>query len=126
MQPNRELLKDKLEAYEDKVKSLDSYLTELRTMCTKHDTPNEACASEWGEATHNLFYYKGEVARIKQELGTKSRLASMIPGIGTAVGARTLLPETRNQGIGVVVLSSISFVVGAILGSVLTSAKSKD
>lgn len=121
MQTHREILEAQLESLEEKCKRLGSYLTELKTTCEKHETPEDACFSERSQATHNLAYYKGAMERIKQELGkaTGSR-STVLPAAGT------LLPQTRNQGIGAVLLSSISFVAGAILGSTLKSGKSKE
>jgi hypothetical protein len=121
MQTHREILEAQLESYEEKCKSLGSYLTELKATCEKHGTPEDACVSDRSHAAHNAAYYQGEMERIKQELGKGQGLGStVLPAAGT------LLPQTRNQGIGAVLLSSISFVAGALLGSTLKSGKSKE
>lgn len=123
MHTNRELLEAQLKDLEDKRKGLHSYLSELKTMCDKHNTPEHVCGSDWTSATHNLGYYESEIARMKQELAKDTATGSIskvIPGAGT------LLPQNRNQGIGTVLLTSISFVAGALLGSALKSGKSKE
>lgn len=120
MHTNRELLEAQLEDIKDKRKGLRSYLDELKAMCDKHNTPENICASDWTSATHNLGYYESEIARIRQELAKNAETGSIskvVPGIGT------LLPQTRNQGMGAVLLSSISFVAGALFGSALKSGK---
>lgn len=115
MKTNREILEGQLETYEDELKGLSSYVQELKTMSAKHSTPKEQCHSDWTKAIHNIGYYESEIARIKKEMET-------VPKVGTVAG--TLLPPTRNQGIGAAILSSISFVAGAFLGSRLKSGKS--
>jgi hypothetical protein len=118
MKTNRAILEEQLESCEDKLKGLSSYVKELKTMCAKHNTPHEQCDSDLIKAAHNIGFYEGEIARIKKELGT-------VPSGGGKVGTGpgTLLPQTRNQGIGAAVLSSVSFVLGALLGSRMKSGK---
>ncbi len=117
MHTNREILEEQLETYEDQIKGLSSYVKELKTMTAKHSTPKEQYASDLTEATHNIRYYEGEIARIKKEMGTVAKSGRP----GTVAG--TLIPQTKNQGIGAAILSSISFVAGALLGSKLKSGK---
>jgi hypothetical protein len=117
MQSNRQMLADELEAYEEKAKGLTSYVRELKTMTAKHDTPKERFESDLLKAMHNIVFYEAEIARLKNQMRTP--LQGVKPG---TVG--TLLPKTRNQGIGAVILSSISFAAGTILGSLMNSGKS--
>lgn len=119
MKTNPAILAEQLESCEDKLKGLSSYVKELKTMCAKHNTPEEQCESDLIKAAHNMGFYEGEIARIKKEMGT-------VPGGGGKVGTGpgTLLPQTRNQGIGAAILTSISFVAGALFGSHLKSGKS--
>jgi hypothetical protein len=114
MHTNHEILEKQLETYEEELRGLRSYVQELKTTCDHCGTPKEVCASDLTKATNNIAYYEGEIARIKKELGTVAKVGPL---------AGTLLPQTRNQGIGAAILSSISFVAGALLGSRLKSGK---
>jgi hypothetical protein len=111
------MLADELEAYEEKLNGLTSYVRELKTTTDKHDTPKEGFESDLLEAMHNIIYYEAEIARLKNQM--RPPLKGVNPG---TVG--TLLPKTRNQGIGAVILSSISFAAGTIVGSLMNSGKS--
>ena len=115
MHTNREILGEQLGTCEEKLKGLTSYVKELKTMTAKHNTPKEQYDADLNRATNDIEFYEGEIARIKQETGTVAKEATM---------ADSLLPKTRNQGIGAAILSSISFLAGAILGSQLKSGKS--
>ena len=123
MKTNPAILEEQLESCEDKLKGLSSYVKELKTMTAKHGTPIEHCESDLIEAAHNIGFYESEIARIKKEMGTVPKVGPA-GNVGTVGG--TLLPQTRNQGIGAALLSSISFVVGALLGSRLKSKKSSN
>ncbi len=119
MKTNRAILEEQLESCEDKLKGFGSYVEELKTVTAKHGTPKEQYESDLIEAAHNIGFYESEIARIKKEMGT-------VPSGGgkAGTGPGTLLPQTRNQGIGAAILSSISFVAGALFGSHLRSGKS--
>ncbi|MGI9067260.1 MAG: hypothetical protein ACR2HX_12775 [Pyrinomonadaceae bacterium] len=121
MKTNRAILEEQLESCEDKLKGFGSYVEELKTVTAKHGTPKDQYESDLIEAAHNIGFYESEIARIKKEMGT-------VPSGGGKVGTGpgTLLPQTMNQGIGAAILSSISFVVGALLGSRLKSKKSSN
>ena len=118
MSTNREILEDELETCQDEIKGLSSYVSELKTMTAKHNTPKEQYESDLTKALHNIKYYEAEMVGIKKETVTS------VKGGKPGTGAGTLLPKTKNQGIGAAVLSSISFVAGAFLGSRLKSGKS--
>jgi hypothetical protein len=111
----REILAEQLNTCEDKLKGLSSYVTELTAMCTKHSTPNKQYDSDLTEATDIIRLYEVEIARIKKE---------MEPVMKVGTKPDTLLPMTRNLRVAAAVLSSISFVAGALLGSRLKSRKS--
>jgi len=123
MKTNRAILEEQLESCEDKLKGFGSYVEELKTVTAKHGTPKEQYESDLIEAAHNIGFYESEIARIKKEMGTVPKVGP-VGKVGTGLG--TLLPQTRNQGIGAAILSSISFVVGALLGSRLKSKKSSN
>jgi chromosome segregation ATPase len=105
---SREELEDQLERYEQELKELNSFLNELKATTDKHDTPTDQFAEDLAETEHNIIFYKSEIARIKSQLSK--------PG--------GLLPRTREQIIGVVLISSISFAAGLLLGSGLGGKKS--
>lgn len=118
MNSNRGILAERLETYEDKLRGVSSYVKELKTMTAKCNTPNEQFESDLNEALHNIGYYEAEIARLRMQPGTAAPRIKL----GTVPG--TLLPSTRNQGIGAIIFSSISFAAGAIMGSLLKSGKS--
>ena len=115
MEVSREILEDQQERYETQLKGLNSYVKELEDMAAKHGT--EGWELEWDlrEAKHNIDYYEGEIARVKDELRNCGAAA---PAKGKA---DNLLPRTVKQGLGSLIFSSISFVAGALLGSKMKS-----
>lgn len=117
MDARREMLEDMLERYEQQLEGLDSYIKELKAATAKHGTENSHFEEDVEEAEHNISFYKGEVARIKKELGNSGE--DYYPRVKAAAGA--VLPQTAKQGIGYLILASVSFVAGAILGSNLMS-----
>src|SRR2546423_1914653 len=118
MHTNREILEEQFGTCEDKLKGLISYVNELKTMTARHGTPKEQFEPDLMEATNNIGYYKVELARLNKEMATAAR-----QGRPRTV-SDTLLPKTRNQGIGAALLSSISFLAGALFGSQVKSGKS--
>ena len=103
MQTSRETLKSDLEKYEQELRELNSFITELKAMTDKHNTLTEHFAEDLAEAEHNIVYYEGEIAQIKKQLRKPSGKQS--PGEG--------------QIVKVGIISSISFVAGVLLGSSL-------
>lgn len=101
------ILEDQLEDYSAQLKSLNSYITELKSTTAKHGTDPPQFEDDLREADHNLQYYQGEIARLKKEL--ESNPAK--PGIIAKPGVLSL------------VLSPISFLVGALLGSRLKTRR---
>ena len=114
MQPNRQILEAHLNTYQDKLRSLGSYKTELSAVCGKHQTPKSQYESDLIEAEHNIGFYEAEITRIKKALET-------FAPIGRSEPAGTLRPQIKRPGIAAAVISSISFIAGAILGSRLKS-----
>lgn len=119
MNVSRDMLEDQLQHYETQLKSLKSYLKELNDVCAKHGTGREHFESDLFEAEHNIKYYAGEIARLKHEI----RALEKALGSGGGGGATAMLPQTMKQGIGSLILSAISFGVGALLGSKLNSRR---
>ncbi len=119
MKLSREMLEDHLEKYEGQLRGLKSYVRELKDMTARHETESEHFESDLLEAEHNVKYYEGEIARIKKEIG----------GYGKEGRPKTttdsILPRTAKQGIGSFVISSVSFITGALVASKLKS-RSKD
>jgi septal ring factor EnvC (AmiA/AmiB activator) len=111
MKPSRELLRAQLERYETELKGFKSYLKELNDMTARHSTDRAHFEEDLIEAENNVKYYEGEVAEIKKEIGDYDKSSSR-QGAPDSV-----LPRTVKQGIGSFVLSSVSFVAGALLGS---------
>lgn len=103
MQADYDMLRDQLDEYQHELRQLNSYINELNTMTAKHGTPTEQVAEELAEAEFNIDFYEGEIASLKQQLHKPA----------------LRLPQYREEIIGAVVLSSISFVAGMLLGSIL-------
>lgn len=101
MQISRETLEDNLEKYEQELRELNSFITELNAMAGKHGTPAEQLAEDFAEVKHNVAYYENEIASIKRRL--RSPVGRVSPG--------------REQILGAVLISSISFAAGLLLGS---------
>ena len=121
MKDNRELLENRLENCEAELRSSQAYLAELKSMTAKHGTDKAQFEEDLLEAETNVKYYEAEVAHLKT-LAEKSD-----KGAGTRTVADSVLPRTAKQGIGSFVLSAISFVSGALLGSKLKARQgSKD
>ncbi|MDT4895180.1 MAG: hypothetical protein QOH25_257 [Acidobacteriota bacterium] len=121
MKDNREMLEDQLENFETQLRSLNSYLKELKDKTAEHGTDRAQFEEDLIEAENNVKYYEGEIARLKKEVGKSDQ------GAGTRTVADSILPRTAKQGIGSFVLSAISFVSGALLGSKLKARQaSKD
>lgn len=83
------------------MRGLNSYITELNSMTDKHDTPTEHFTEDLAEAKHNVAYYENEIAWIKTQLGNRDGKPRL----------------RRTPIIGVVIISSISFAAGLLLGS---------
>lgn len=117
MKPNKALLEDQLENCEGELKGLSSYVQELKTTTAKLGTDPAQFEDDLVEAEQNIGFYQGEIAQIKEEIGEPAKPSPTEPGPGT------ILPQTAKQGIGSIVFSSISFILGALLGSRLKSRK---
>ena len=117
MKASRDMLEDQLQDYEKQLASLSAYLKELKDMTARHGTDKEHFEGDVAEAEHNVLYYKDEIARIKQELSESANAGR------PQTGADTILPRTKKQGLGSLIISSISFVAGALLGSRLKSRR---
>ena len=121
MDENREMLEDHLERYEAQLRSLNSFLKELKDKTAEHGTDKAHFEEDLIEAEHNVTFYEGEIARLKKELGGSYK------GAGTRTVPDSVLPRTAKQGVGSFVISAISFVSGALLGSKLKARRdSKD
>jgi hypothetical protein len=118
MKPNKEMLEDRLENCEEALKGLSSYVGELKSTTAKLGTDKSQFDDDLMEAEQNIGYYQGEVAAINAEIGELPKPKPAKPGPGP------ILPQTARQGIGSVVLSAITFIAGAFLGSKVKSGKS--
>lgn len=115
MNARREMLEDRLKRDEEQFRELNSFLQELRTMTAKHGTDSAQLEGDIEETEHNINYYKSEIARLKKEIGT------LTEDDYPSTKVDTILPQTAKQGIGYLILASVSFAAGAILGSNLMS-----
>lgn len=122
MKPNREMLQAHLEMHEEQLRELTSYLTELKNTASKLGTDNTQYEEAVMEAESNIKYYGSEVARIKTELGKLEKDAPAAPALAAV---DTVLPHTLKQGIGSLLLSSISFAAGMLVGSMLKDRRDK-
>lgn len=120
MNANSEILKDQLDNYEGQVKSLNSYIKELKDTAAKCGTDKKQFEDDLFEAEQNARYYEGEVARIKREVGRFGKATGAgKAAVDTGNGADTVLPHTVKQGVGALIFSSVSFLAGALLGMML-------
>ena len=121
MKASREMLARELERYEEQLREVKSYLKELKTMTAKCGTAADQVEEDLREAENNVRYYEGRIAAVRNEMGGAAK------GEHPQRGAGSILPQTKKQGIGSLIFSSISFVAGALLGSKLKSRQgSKD
>jgi TolA-binding protein len=123
MKTSEEKLADKIEDYEEQLKELNSYLKELKDVTAKCGTDSAQFEEDLHEAEHNIEYYEGEIARIKEALGHPPAPPQTPAPKATPpqTGTDTILPRTPKQGLGSLIISSISFIAGAFLGSKLKS-----
>jgi hypothetical protein len=112
-------LEDRVENYKDELKGIKSYVKELQTMTAKHGTDPEQYEVDLMEAQHNIEFYEGEIAECKNAMGKSPK-----PGGGYG-GAGATPANGPNKGITSVIVSSVSFILGAILGSTLKSRSGK-
>jgi hypothetical protein len=121
MDETREMMEDHLERYEAQLRGLNSFLKELKDKIAEHGTDEAHVEEDLLEAEHNVTYYEGEIARLKKELGKADK------GTYSRKVKDSVLPRTAKQGVGSFVISAISFVSGALLGSKLKAKRdSKD
>ncbi|HLL71390.1 MAG TPA: hypothetical protein VK363_08155 [Pyrinomonadaceae bacterium] len=126
MNVNRDTLEDQLQDYEAQLKSLNSYMKELQRQTDKHGTDEEHYETDRLEAEHNVKYYEDEIARLKNETGHKGKGGGSGGGGGRGGGGGgVVLPPKVKQGLMPVILSSISFVAGAPLGSTLRARRQR-
>ena len=76
MSDNRETLEDQLEKYEAQLRGLNSYIKELNDRTAEHGTDREHFEGDLVGAQHNINYYQGEVARIRELIGEGSEGAT--------------------------------------------------
>ncbi len=115
MRAGRGILEERLWKYEEQLRGLNSYVKELNDRAAEHGTDRSLIEDDLREAEHNIRFYEGEIALIKQELGE---------GGGGGRGPRggdTILPRTAKQGVVPLALALLGLVAGAILGSSLSS-----
>ncbi len=79
MKSDHEMHEEQLKDYEGQLRSLNSYVSELKDKAAEHGTPGEHFEEDLMEAEHNIKYYEDEIAHIKKLLEEKSDgLAYMI------------------------------------------------
>jgi hypothetical protein len=121
MKTSGKMPESQLERFEEQLRGFKSYIKELKDRTTEYGTPDEQFADDLMEAEQNVKYYEGEIALIKEQLGTGGKTGD------TETVVDTILPRTAKQGIGSFILTSIGFVAGALLASRLSSSRgSKD
>jgi chromosome segregation ATPase len=113
MDKNRLHLEGHLENYETQLKSLNSYIKELNDRTAQYGTDRSQFETDLLEAEQNVKFYEGAVEHIKQELKELDKQN------GAKDETATVSPDLIKQGIGALILSAVSFVAGAILGSKL-------
>lgn len=111
MSTSRAVLEDHLESYQQKLRSLNSYIKELNHRAAEHGTDPALYEGDLLEAQHNIAYYEAEVARIKGELGGAGGVLSRAP---------------VKQGLGALALSALCFAAGVLVGARLLSGRGED
>jgi len=76
MKADHEMLEAHLKDYEGQLRSLTSYVKELKGKAAEHGTEKEHFEGDLTEAEHNIKYYEGEIARIKELMGKESEGAA--------------------------------------------------
>lgn len=120
MSASRTMLENQLEEYEEKLRGFNSYINELNARAEEHGTDRALFATDLFEAEHNVAFYEGEVARIK---GALAHAGGRPPSRGVL---RAALPQSVNQGVGVLLLSTLCFAAGVLIGSRLLSNRGED
>lgn len=116
MKSHREALEDQLENYEEDLRGVSAFAAELKATTAKLGTDPAQFQDDLMEAEHNIKFYEGEIALLKKALGTKPK-----PHPKPSPGP--ILSHVPKPGIVSVIASSVSFLVGALLGSKLKSRK---
>lgn len=119
MKSNRAVLEDQLESYEEDLRGVSSYAGELKATTAKLGTDPAQFQDDLMEAEHNIKFYEGEIALLKKALGATKPKPKPKPSPGP------ILSHAPKPGLGSIIASSISFLVGALLGSKLSSRKDK-
>ena len=118
MKSNREALEDQLENYEEDLRGVSAFAAELKATTARLGTEPAQFEEDLREAEHNIKFYEGEIALIKKALGTEPKpKPKPSPGPIPSHGPK--------PGVVSIIASSISFLVGALLGSKLSSRKDK-
>ena len=69
MKADHEMLEGQLKDYEEQLRGLNSYVKELKDKTAEHGTEKEHFEGDMTEAEHNIKYYEGEIARIRESMG---------------------------------------------------------
>lgn len=112
-----ELLQDQVDKYQGQLASIKSYIQELKDMTERHGTDSAHYEVDLLEAENNAKYYEDELARIKKELGRTSKAMPARGGTGSG------LPQALKPGVNTLIFTSISFVAGILIGSMLLSRR---
>lgn len=119
MKASGELHGERLSRYERELAELKSFLKELKARTAELGTPTEHYEQDVSEAEHNIRFYEDEIARIKKEGGGTGGAGGGRPG----GGGDSILPQTAKQGLGSLIVSSVSFLAGILIGSSLSSRR---
>jgi uncharacterized protein YegP (UPF0339 family) len=68
MEVDQRRLEEQLKNYEGQLWGLTSYVKELKDKTAQHGTEQEHFEADLLEAEHNIKYYEGEIARIRELL----------------------------------------------------------
>lgn len=71
MNATREALEEQLKRHESDLRGLNSYVKELREMTAARGTPSEAFQDDLMEAEHNVRFYEGAIARLKEAIAAE-------------------------------------------------------
>jgi uncharacterized protein YegP (UPF0339 family) len=72
MEADHAMLEAQLREYEGQLRSLTSYIKELKDRTAEHGTEKEHFEVDMTEAEHNIKYYEDEIARIRKLIGEGS------------------------------------------------------
>ncbi|HEX8144144.1 MAG TPA: hypothetical protein VF553_16200 [Pyrinomonadaceae bacterium] len=115
MNNQREILEDQLESYEAQLRAVESFIRELNDTTAKVGADRSQFADDLFEAEHNLKYYQDASERVRKELADLDKKKE------TRKEDEPVSNQALRECIGALLVSSVSFAAGMLVGSKLRS-----